>query len=85
MRFEIRYFFLEIGSSLKGHFAQKLGWYWVVGVKLSKLGSNYPNFTPNRGKIGVKLVMLLWLGVVLHILIGLRLWLGVSKPNFAHP
>ena len=38
-------------------FAQKLGWCWVVGVNLPKLGSNYPNFTPisppNCGKIGV--------------------------------
>ena len=70
-------------------FAQKLGWCWVVGVNLPKLGSNYPNFTPisppNCGKIGVKLVLWLGLGVVLHILIGLGLWLGVSKPHFAHP
>ena len=68
-------------------FAQKLGWCWVVGVNLPKLGLNYPNFTPisppNCGKIGVKLVLWLWLGVVLHILIGLGL--GVSKPHFAHP
>ena len=66
-------------------FAQKLGWCWVVGVNLPKLGSNYPNFTPisppNCGKIGVKLVLWLGLGVVFHILIGL----GVSKPHFAHP
>ena len=70
-------------------FAQKLGWCWVVGVNLPKLGSNYPNFTPisppNCGKIGVKLVLWLGLGVVFHILIGLGLWLGVSKPHFAHP
>ena len=36
-----------------------------MGVKLPKLGSNYPNFTPISppicGKIGVKLV--LWLGL----------------------
>ena len=70
-------------------FAQKLGWCWVVGVNLPKLGSNNPNFTPisppNCGKIGVKLVLWLGLGVVFHILIGLGLWLGVSKPHFAHP
>ena len=70
-------------------FAPKLGWSWVVGVNLPKLGSNNPNFTPisptNCGKIGVKLVLWLGLGVVFHILIGLGLWLGVSKPHFAHP
>ena len=37
-----------------------------------------PQFNPT---IGIKLVLRLWLGVVLHILIGL----GVLKPHFAHP
>ena len=53
-------------------FAQKLGWCWVVGVNLPKLGSNYPNFTPisppNCGKIGVVVVgcssHIDWVGVV---------------------
>ena len=70
-------------------FAQKLGWCWVVGVNLRKLGLNNPNLPPilppNCGKIVVKLVLWLGLGVVLHILIGLGLWLGVSKHHFAHP
>ena len=66
-------------------FAQKLGWGWVVGDNLPKLGLNYHNFTPNCGKIRVKIGVVVGVGVVLHILIGLGLWLGVSKPHFAHP
>ena len=51
--------------------AQTLGWGWVVGNKFPKSSSEYHNFTliysQNCGKIGVQLVLCLWLGTVLHI------------------
>ena len=56
---------------------------WVgVGLWVSiyqNWGQITPISPPNCGKIGVKLV--LWLWVVFHILIGLVLWLGLAAPN----
>ena len=69
-------------SPISDHFCPKIGLVLGCGCQFTEIGVKLPQFHP---QIVVKLVLWLWLGVVLHILIGLGLWLGVSKPHFAHP
>ena len=68
---------------------EKLGCGWCCGVFHEKnwVGLGVSNCKKNW--VGVVVggcgQLKLGLGVSVHDLIGLGLWLGVSKPHFAHP